>query len=101
MIKAVIATGGKQYIVKEGDVIDVELIKSDKDTVSFEPLMVINEKDVKIGKPSVTEAKVQANILEQVKDEKVVAIRYKAKKRVKKIRGHRQLKSKIQIISIK
>jgi large subunit ribosomal protein L21 len=101
MNKAVIATGGKQYIVKEGDVLDVELLKSDKKTLTLEPLMVINEKEVKIGRPIVESSKVEAKIIDTVKDDKVISIRYKAKKRVNKIRGHRQIKSKIQITRIK
>lgn len=100
MKKAVIATGGKQYLVKEGDVIEVELLKEAK-TIDFEPLLVIDGKEAKIGKPIVKGSLVKANIVEQsVKTEKVTSIRYKAKKRVNKTKGHRQIKSSIKIVKI-
>lgn len=101
MIKAVIATGGKQYLVKEGDILDVELLNSDKGIVDFEALLLINGEKIEIGKPIVKDVSVKAKVVEQIKEDKVVSIRYKAKKRVKKVRGHRQIKSKIQITEIK
>ncbi|HLB66031.1 MAG TPA: 50S ribosomal protein L21 [Candidatus Saccharimonadales bacterium] len=98
--KAVIQTGGKQYVVSEGDVIEVELLGESK-TITFEPLLVIKEKIVKVGTPTVKGSKVTAQIIEPlVKGEKVTVIRYKAKKRVKKIQGHRQKYTKIKIVSI-
>ena len=100
MKKAVIATGGKQYLVKEGDVVDVELLK-EEEKVDFVPLLIIDEKEVKIGKPSLDKSKVTAEIIEaNFKTEKVTAIRYKAKKRVNKVHGHRQQKTKIKITKI-
>jgi large subunit ribosomal protein L21 len=100
MKKAVISTGGKQYLVKEGDVIEVELLKADK-SVEFSPLLVIDGDEVKIGKPNLNTIKVVANILEpMVKADKVLSIRYEAKKRVKTIKGHRQQLTKIEIATI-
>ena len=100
MKKAVISTGGKQYIVKEGDVIDVELLHV-VDKIEFTPMLIIDDKDVKVGKPIIESSKVTANIVEDnIKTEKVIAIRYKAKKRVDKIQGHRQQKTKIKINKI-
>jgi large subunit ribosomal protein L21 len=100
MKKAVIATGGKQYIVSEGDTLQVELLTQEK-TATFEPLLVIDGESVQVGTPTVTGAKVTAKVDEQdVKTEKVVSIRYKAKKRVNKTRGHRQRKSTITISKI-
>jgi large subunit ribosomal protein L21 len=102
MKKAVILTGSKQYLVSEGDYIEVELLKSDKKTVSFDPLLVISEKETNIGKPSVEGIKVIAEIVEaDIKADKVTAIRYKAKKRVHKVHGHRQHLTKLKITSIK
>lgn len=102
MKKAVIVSGGKQYIVSEGDSVDVELIKSDKKTVTFEPLLVIDDKQVAIGKPTVEGAKVTAEITEADRQQdKVTSIRYKAKKRVHKVRGHRQRLTSLKITSIK
>ncbi len=99
--KAVIAPGGKQYLVSEGEELDVELIKSDK-KLSFDPLMTIVDKTIKVGTPIVEGASVVAEVVEpELKAEKVTAIRYKAKKRVRKIHGHRQKLSRIKITSIK
>ena len=101
MKKAVIATGGKQYLVTEGETLEVELLQSDGKSVSFEPLLVIDGESVSVGTPVVDKAKVTAEVVEQdVKDEKVTAIRYKAKKRVHKVRGHRQHHTVIKISKI-
>jgi large subunit ribosomal protein L21 len=98
--KAIISTGGKQYVVAEGDTVDIELISEEK-TVNFEPLLVIDGDKVSVGTPSVDGAKVTAQVVAQdVKDDKVIAIRYKAKKRVRKIRGHRQRHTQIKITKI-
>ncbi len=101
MKKAVIATGSKQYVVSVGDVIEVELLKSDKPTVSFEALLVIDDKDVTVGTPFVDKVNVEAKVLDaEIKADKVTAIRYKAKKRVKKVHGHRQHLTKLEITRI-
>jgi large subunit ribosomal protein L21 len=102
MKKAVIATGGKQYLVSEGEQIDVELIKSEKDKIAFEPLLVIDKDKTVVGTPKVSDIKVHATIVEKdIKQDKVTSIRYKAKKRVRTVRGHRQRLSTIKIESIK
>jgi large subunit ribosomal protein L21 len=99
--KAVISTGGHQFLVSEGDEIEVELLDPNQQTAVFEALLVIDGDSISVGTPTVAGAKVTADILEQsVKGEKVVAIRYKAKKRVHKVRGHRQKHSKIKIKKI-
>jgi large subunit ribosomal protein L21 len=100
MSKAVIATGGKQYIVSEGETLNVELLNTDKKQVTFEPLMVINGDNVKVGTPSVAGAKVTADVVEETKADKVTSIRYKAKKRVHKLHGHRQRLTTIKIAKI-
>ncbi len=101
MKKAVIATGGKQYLVTEGETIEVELLHADGKSVSFEPLLVIDGEQVSVGTPVVEKTKVTAEVVEQeVKDDKVTAIRYKAKKRVHKVHGHRQLHTVIKISKI-
>lgn len=99
MKKAVILTGGHQYIVSEGDVLDVELVKAEK-SLTFEPLLVIDGDKTTVGTPVVSGAKVSADVLGQVRGEKVTAIRYKAKKRVNKIHGHKQTYSQIKITKI-
>ena len=100
MKKAVISTGGKQYLVAEGEELEVELLTPDKNAV-FEALMVINGESTSIGAPTVGGVQVKADVIEQVvKQDKVIAIRYKAKKRVHKRRGHRQKLTRIKITSI-
>jgi large subunit ribosomal protein L21 len=97
--KAVIATGGKQYLVGIGDELNVEMLPAEKNA-SFDALLLIDGEDIKVGTPMVDGVKVTADILEQVKADKVLAIRYKAKKRVRKVRGHRQIQTKIKITKI-
>lgn len=101
MKKAVISSGGRQFLVSEGDVIDVNKIEDDK-TVSFSPLLIIDGDSVAVGKPTIEGSSVKASVQEShLLGEKVIAIRYKAKKRVKTVRGHRQSLTRIKITSIK
>jgi large subunit ribosomal protein L21 len=100
MKKAVIQTGGKQYLVYEGEELEVELLAPEKNA-TFEALLVIDGEKISVGNPVVDGVKVSADITEQVvKADKVVAIRYKAKKRVHKTKGHRQRHTKIKITKI-
>jgi large subunit ribosomal protein L21 len=101
MKKAIIKTGGKQYLVTEGQEIDVELLKDTKGKVSFTPLLVIDEKNTHVGTPEVKGATVSAEVTTENKQtEKVMSIRYKAKKRVRTVRGHRQRKTTLKISKI-
>jgi len=101
MKKAVIATGNKQYLVTEGETIEVELLHADDKNVSFDALLVIDGETVTVGTPSVDKVKVTAEVVaDEVKDDKVLSIRYKAKKRVHKVRGHRQRHTQIKITKI-
>lgn len=101
MKKAVIQTGGKQYVVNEGETVEVELLKNAGKTVEFEPLMTIDGDSVAVGAPSVAKAKVSAEIVEaDVKADKVTSIRYKAKKRVRTVKGHRQHHTTLKITKI-
>lgn len=101
MKQAVITTGGKQYLVSEGETVEVELIKDAGKTVSFQPLLLIDGEKTQVGKPTLDKAKVTAEVLENdVQGDKVTAIRYKAKKRVRKIRGHRQRHTIIKVTKI-
>lgn len=101
MKKAVIATGGKQYLVAEGETLEVELLKAEGKTATFVPLLVIDGDKTEVGTPEVKGVKVTADIIaEDVKADKVTAIRYKPKKRVRKLRGHRQHHTVIKIKKI-
>jgi large subunit ribosomal protein L21 len=100
--KAVIATGGKQYVVSEGEKLNIELLNTEDKTVTFEVLALIDGESATLGDPILKSAKVTAEVLEaDFKADKVTAIRYKAKKRVKKIHGHRQHLTAVKITSIK
>ena len=101
MKKAVITTGGKQYLVAEGQTLDVELLKADKKSVDFDALLVVDGDSVKVGAPLVDKAKVTAEVVEDdVQADKVTSIRYKAKKRVHTVRGHRQHHTTIKVTKI-
>lgn len=102
---AVIKTGGKQYIVRVGDILKVEKIddlsiKADK--VTFEEVLLVDDgKSTKLGTPTVSGVKVVAEVLEQMRDKKVVVIRFRSKSRHFKKRGHRQPKTVLKILEIK
>lgn len=101
MKKAVIQTGGKQYLVSEGETLSVELLRDAGKSVTFEPLLVIDGEKVEVGKPAVTAIKVSAEVVaEDVQADKVTSIRYKAKKRVRTVRGHRQHQTTLKITTI-
>lgn len=101
MKKAVIQTGGKQYLVSEGETLNVELVKSEKNKTSFDALLLIDGDNVTVGAPFVDKVKVAADVIaEDVQADKVTSIRYKAKKRVHTVRGHRQHQTTLKIIKI-
>lgn len=101
MKKAVIQTGSKQYLVSEGETLNVELLKTDKKKFDLEPLLVIDGEKTIVGTPTIAGAKVTAEILEpDVMADKVTSIRFKAKKRVHKVHGHRQHQTSVKIVSI-
>jgi len=101
-VYAVIKTGGKQYRVQQGDVIFVEKIDSQADeAVTFEEVLLVNDGDqTKIGAPTVAGAKVEGKVLGQVKGQKIVVYKYKAKKNERKKQGHRQPYTKVEITAI-
>jgi large subunit ribosomal protein L21 len=100
-MKAVIKVGGKQYIVAENQTLLVDLQDSEVKELSLEPLMVFDDKDVKVGNPVVKGASVKAKVVEAVvKGEKLKIVKFEAKKRVKKMTGHRQKHTKIEITKI-
>lgn len=99
MQKAVIQSGGKQYIVAKDDVLDIERIQDEK-SVTFDPLLVFDGKDVQVGAPTVKGASVTATVVGDQKGDKVKVMKFQAKKRVKKLTGHRQKYTRIQITNI-
>lgn len=98
---AVIKTGGKQYVVSKGDVLDVELLgKKEGDKVTFkEVLLTGDDKDVSVGTPFL-KTSVEAKVVKEYQDDKVWGIKHKAKKRSTKKFGHRQQYTQIEITSV-
>lgn len=99
---AVIRTGGKQYKVSEGTVLEVERLQSE-DSKKFETsdvLLYVSDGDVKIGTPFVSGVTVLGTIVEDTKGEKIRVSKFKAKARYRRVRGHRQSLSKLQIDTI-
>lgn len=99
---AVIKTGGKQYLVAPGKKLKVEKLpgKEGSDVEFSEVLLIENDKGLQIGAPFVENAKVKGKVLQQEKGKKIVISKYKAKKREKTKKGHRQLFTEVQITSI-
>ncbi len=101
-MQAVIVTGGKQYSVKEGDVLYIEKLNAQADeTVTFDRVLaVVDGANSKFGAPVVDGAKVEAKVLKNGKAKKVVVFKYRPKKDSKSLRGHRQPYTKVQIEKI-
>ncbi len=99
---AVIKTGGKQYIVSPGKKIKIEkLNKKEGSEVSFnEVLLLEKNKKVEIGTPLLKDVKVVGKVLKQGKGKKAIIFKYKAKKRYKVKKGHRQSYTEVEITKI-
>ena len=99
---AVFKTGGKQYRVKPGDTLDVELLPNDVDSIAeFEEVLALSDGgEVTIGAPLVDGAKVTAQIVSHYKDRKLMVFKYKAKNRYRRKRGHRQTYTRLRIQDI-
>ena len=102
LMYAVLATGGKQYRVQEGDVIYVEKLDAEvESTVELnEVLAVGTEEGIKVGTPVVEGAKVVAKVAAQGKAKKVIVFKYKSKKDYRRKNGHRQPYTKLVIEKI-
>ncbi len=97
---AVIQTGGKQYIVAEGDVVKIEKLEAVVgDKISFETLLSAEGDAVKIGTPSLGQL-VAGEVIEQGRDPKISVVKYKAKSRYTRRTGHRQCFTKVKIAKI-
>ncbi|MEK9130114.1 MAG: 50S ribosomal protein L21 [Patescibacteria group bacterium] len=102
---AIIKTGGKQYKIKEGDVLKIEKINGENgDEVEFDMVLLTSDEageNIKIGQPFLEGVKIKAEILEQGKNKKITVLKYKAKTRYRKKQGHRQMHTKVKIKEIK
>ena len=99
---AVFRTGGKQYRVKPGDTLDVELLPNPVDSLAeFQEVLALSDGgEVTIGAPLVEGAKVTAQVLSHYKDRKLMVFKYKAKTRYRRKRGHRQFYTRLRIQDI-
>jgi large subunit ribosomal protein L21 len=99
---AIIKTGGKQYMVNEGDVLMVEKLDVESGAkVMFEEVLAVgNNGELQVGSPVVAGAKVEATVVENGKTKKVIVFKYKPKKDYRKKQGHRQPFTKVRIEKI-
>jgi large subunit ribosomal protein L21 len=103
MTHAVIKTGGKQYLVHEGDVIKIEkLLEEAGQEIAFgEVLLVASDKDIQVGTPLLAGVKVKGEIVKHARLAKVTGVKMKAKKRQRKLFGHKQHYTAVKITGIK
>jgi large subunit ribosomal protein L21 len=99
---AIIATGGKQYKVSEGDVIKVERLDANVgESYTFDQVLAVNDGQMKVGNPTVEGAVVEASVVSEGKGKKVIVYRYKRKTGYHKKNGHRQYYTEVKIDTIK
>ena len=100
-VYAIIATGGKQYRVSEGDIIYIEKLDNQvDDSVSF-PVLMLGGEIVKAGNPLVEGAEVTGKVLQHGRGQKIIVYKYKSKKNYRRKQGHRQPFTKVEITGIK
>ena len=98
---SVVEIAGKQYNVKKGDIIAVDKIDKNKDeTIEFDNVMLIKDKDILVGDPYIKNAKVKAKVIDHQKDKKAVIFKFKRKKNYKRLKGHRQPYTMVKIEGI-
>ncbi len=99
---AVVKTGGKQYPVKEGDVLRVEKLSAEPGAVIDMPDVLFYRDDEKtlVGKPTLDNVKLQARVLRHGKEKKIDVFKFKRRKRYERRKGHRQEFSEIKIDTI-
>ena len=102
MSYAVIKTGGKQYRVAEGDILDVEKLDVEAGTSTRfeEVLLVSNGSNLSIGAPFIAGAAVTAEVVEEYKDEKVIAFKFRRRKGYHRTVGHRRKITRLKITGI-
>lgn len=99
---AIVESGGKQYIAREGETFDVDRLSANVgDEIEFEQVLLAAENgSVSVGEPSVSGAVVKARVVAQVKGPKVVVFKYKPKIRYRRKQGHRQHYTRVEVESI-
>lgn len=99
---AVLASGGKQYKVREGDILKVEKLPGEIGSeVAFDKVLMVGDgENVNVGNPLLAEAEVKGHIVAQAKAKKIIVFKYKRRKRYRRKNGHRQQYTAIQIDQI-
>ncbi len=98
---AIIATGGKQYKVSEGDIITIERLGVEAgETVTFDQVLAVNNGELAVGDPFVAGAAVTASVIKEGRAKKVIAYKYKRKTGYHKKKGHRQCYTQVKIEKI-
>lgn len=99
---AIIETGSKQYKVALGDKIKVEKLEAKGDTVTFDKVLLVgtDEKDMKLGAPFISGAKVEAKVVRHGKHDKIIVFKFHHKSRYRKKKGHRQPFTELEITKI-
>lgn len=99
---AVVATGGKQYKVREGEILRIEKIPGEIGAdVSFDKILMFSDgENVKIGQPVLDDVAVNGRIVSQGKAKKIIVFKYKRRKRYRRKQGHRQQFTAVQIDNI-
>ena len=98
---AIIATGGKQYKVSEGDIISIEKLGVEAgEKVTFDQVLVVGGDDLKVGDPTVEGATVEASVVKEGRAKKVIVYKYKRKTGYHKKNGHRQAFTQVKIEKI-
>jgi large subunit ribosomal protein L21 len=99
---AVIETGGQQYAVREGEVHKIGKLEGEAGSkVQFDTVLLVNDGGkVKVGKPTVKNAKVTAELIEQTRDKKITVFKFKRRKKYRKKTGHRQDVTYVRITDI-
>ena len=102
VMQAIIVTGGKQYVVAEGDVLYIEKLNAEAEaTVKFEQVLaILDGENTKFGTPVVEGAKVEATVVKNGKGKKIRIFKYTPKKGYRKRQGHRQPYTKVEINKI-
>ena len=102
MANAIISTGGKQFHIAEGDVIQVATLQGEsRDKISFDQVLAILGESPKFGSPVVSGAKVEVEIVRQGLGKKIIVFKFRTRKRYKRKSRHRQAFTEVKITSIK
>lgn len=99
---AIVSTGGKQYKVAEGDIIDIEKLEAEEgQTVTFGDVLFFNNDTAPVTDPeALAKVTVEGEVLKQYRDDKVIVFKFRRRKRYHRTRGHRQYLTKVRITKV-